>query len=530
VIRIKAAKECGCPSVDLVEGKMEGKALKDCFMDSFLRFKKKDAITFLRDGKVETELSYFELNQDSNRMANTFTKMGVEKGDRVILFLPKSLVFVISHLALQKIGAIAVPLNPGFKKPEMSYFINDANAKLALLGPEQEPMIKEIDSSLSNITINTQPKYQEIDFFRSSPDDIPHVEVKPDDPGLLIYTSGTTGKPKGAILTQRNLVHDARNIIKIWGITESDVLCHALPLFHVHGLCFALHTSLMAGTHVLMMDQFSPETVIAVLAKKEGQNVCTLFMAVPSMYSKMMAHLGEKILDFEHMRLWTSGSAPLLAKDFQRIKRIFGKEPVEREGMSETGMNFSNPVRGVRKPGSIGIPLPGLEVRIVDPATSQDVEPGQSGEIWLKGPGVTPGYWRKPDETAKAFIGGWFRSGDLGRIDEDGYYYLADRIKHIIISGGENISPKEIEGVINQLHDVVESSVVGIPDEKWGEKVVAALVTKSGSRLKPSDIQAHCKEHLHNWKCPKEFAFLEQLPKNTMGKVLKEEVKKFFQH
>jgi malonyl-CoA/methylmalonyl-CoA synthetase len=246
------------------------------------------------------------------------------------------------------------------------------------------------------------------------------------------------------------------------------------------------------------------------------------------MYGKLMDYLEGKNLDFQHMRLWTSGSAPLLIKDFERIKKLFGKEPVEREGMSETGMNFSNPVRGVRKPGSIGLPLPNLEVRIVDPETFVDVDPGQEGEIWLKGPAVTPGYWRKPEDTAKAFHEGWFRTGDLGRIDEEGYYYLTDRMKHIIISGGENISPKEVEVVINQVNGVVESSVVGIPDEKWGEKVVAAVVTKPGSSLKADDIKAYCKKHLHDWKCPKEIVFLKELAKNTMGKVLKEEIKKSF--
>jgi malonyl-CoA/methylmalonyl-CoA synthetase len=241
-----------------------------------------------------------------------------------------------------------------------------------------------------------------------------------------------------------------------------------------------------------------------------------------------MEYLGDERVDFDHMRLWTSGSAPLLPQDFERIYKTFGKEPVEREGMSETGMNFSNPLRDKRKPGSIGYPLPDLAVRIVNPDTGADVEPGQTGEIWLKGPAVTPGYWRKPEETAKTFVQDWFRTGDLGRIDEDGYYYLTDRIKHIIISGGENISPKEIEVVVNQLEDVVESSVVGIPDEKWGEKVVAAVVRKPASNIKSKEIRAHCKNHLHDWKCPKEVVFVKELPRNTMGKVLKEEVKNIF--
>ena len=509
---------------------MGGESLRDCFTDSSSIRGEKKAIGFLREGMIETEISYLELDQDSNRMANTFLDLGVKKGDRVILYLQKSLGFVVAYLALQKIGAIAVPLNPGFKKSEMVYLIKDTGPRLVLSGPEQEGLIKQIGPRLTTIVIHTERPYQDPDFFRSASDVITKVEIGPEDPGLIIYTSGTTGKPKGAILTQGNLVHNARNIIRIWEITEYDVLCHALPLFHVHGLCFALHTALMAGAHVIMLDRFSPEKAIEVLSKREGEYVCTLFMAVPSMHGRMMDYLGERSLDFGNIRLWTSGSAPLLVKDFERIKRVFGKEPVEREGMSETGMNFSNPVRGVRRPGSIGLPLPDLEVRIVDPETFLDVAPGQMGEIWLKGPSVTPGYWRKPEETARAFEKGWFRTGDLGRVDEDGYYYLTDRIKHIIISGGENISPKEVEVVIDQFEGVVESSVVGIPDEDWGEKVVAAVVTSPGTRVEAQEIQRFCKQHLHDWKCPKEIVFLKELPKNTMGKVLKEELKKFFKH
>jgi malonyl-CoA/methylmalonyl-CoA synthetase len=277
-----------------------------------------------------------------------------------------------------------------------------------------------------------------------------------------------------------------------------------------------------------MLDQFRPEIVLEVLDCKSQTDTCTLFMAVPAMYTKLMDTPASRNLDFDHMRLWTSGSAPLPVKEFERIKKVFGREPVEREGMSETGMNFSNPLKGQRKPGSIGVPLPGLEVRIVDPNTFAEVAAGQIGEIWLKSPAITPGYWRKPKETSETFVQGWFRTGDLGKIDEDGYYYLTDRIKHIIITGGENVSAKEVETVINTLQGVVESSVVGIPDEKWGEKVVAAVVPKPGYDLKPHQIQAVCKEHLHDWKCPKEILFAEEIPRNTMGKVLKDRVKEMF--
>ena len=507
---------------------MDSQSLRDCLAASFLKQEKRKAVTFLRDGEIESEISYLQLHQDSNRMARTFQDMGIEKTDRVILCIQKSVIFVVAHLALQKIGAICVPLNPGFKKLELDYLLQDADAKLILSEPDKAHLIKEIDSNLTTRIVDTQKSYEDIDFFRSAPEEFSRVEIEPHDPGLIIYTSGTTGKPKGAILTQENLVHDAENITNIWEIDETDVLCHALPLFHVHGLCFALHTSLLAGAHVIMLDQFSPETVVNVLEKKEGEYACTVFMAVPSMYGKLMDSLGGRKPDFAHMRLWTSGSAPLLPKDFKRVYETFGKEPVEREGMSETGMNFSNPLRGERKPGSIGFPLPDLAVRIVNPATGTDVAAGHTGEIWLKGPSVTPGYWRKPQETASAFEQGWFKTGDLGNRDKDGYYYLTDRIKHIIISGGENISPKEVEVVINQLEDVVESSVVGIADEKWGEKIVAAVVTKAGSNIKPEEIRAHCKNNLHDWKCPKEVVFVKALPKNTMGKILKEVVKNIF--
>jgi malonyl-CoA/methylmalonyl-CoA synthetase len=506
---------------------MTCQSLSDCFENTFLSRGEKTAVTFLRKGRRETEISYLQLDQDAARLANAFFALGVGKGDRVVFFFDKSLFFVAAHLAVQKLGAVSVPLNPGFKKSEMAYLLGDVQAALVLCGPSQEPMIREIDPEVKILVIDPQKPYQDLVFFRQFSEVFSQADINPDAPGVIIYTSGTTGKPKGAVLTQQNLLQDAKNIVQIWEITASDALCHALPLFHVHGLCFALHTSLIAGAHVVMLDAFSPEIVIPLLLEKKNL-VCTLFMAVPSMYAKMLDAVGGRTLDFEHIRLWTSGSAPLLVKDFERIKQTFGKEPVEREGMSETGMNFSNPLRGKKKPGSIGLPLPGLNARIVNPETFQDVKTGETGEIWLRGPAITPGYWRKAEETARTFVDGWFRTGDLGRIDDDGYYYLTDRLKHIIISGGENISPKEVESVINRFEGVLESSVIGLPDDQWGEKVAAAVVTKPGVKVKPEDIQQFCRHHLHNWKCPKEIRLVETLPRNTMGKVLKDELKNLF--
>ena len=505
---------------------MKNKSLNNFFLDNCLKHGNKTALTFFRGTSVETAISYSQLIQDSNSMAAIFIDIGVKKGDRVILYLDKSIIFIIAHIALQRLGAVTVPLNPGFKKNEMLYFIENTEAKLILNGIHNDKIIKMIDPTLNALTINTAIPYQDLNLFRPVSEIIIDSEAKPDDPGLIIYTSGTTGKPKGAVLTHRNLIYDALNIIKTWKISKSDVLCHALPIFHVHGLCFALHTSLIAGAHVLMLDIFSAENVINLLSKKEGCHVCSVFMAVPLMYVKMMENIKEKTHNFSHMRLWTSGSAPLPAKDFDRIKMLFGKEPLEREGMSETGINFSNPLEDYRKPGSVGLPMPGLEVRIVNLETLQDVSPGEEGEIWLKSPAIIHSYWQKPEETEKAFENGWFRTGDLGKIDKDGYYYLTDRCKHIIISGGENISPKEIEEVISLMDDVLESSVVGIPDKKWGEIVIAAVVVKSGTSLDAGTIQQFCKKHLHDWKSPKEIIFLKELPKNAMGKIVKKEIKK----
>ena len=263
----------------------------------------------------------------------------------------------------------------------MAYLLKDADPKLILGDPEKTEMLSRIAPNTRLLAVDTRKPYREVDFFRSAAPAGSAVDLDADDPGLIIYTSGTTGNPKGAVLTQRNLACDALNIIGTWEIAASDVLCHALPLFHVHGLCFALHTALLAGSGVVLLDRFKPDIVLDVLAGKDPEKACTVFMAVPAMYAKLMddPHAGRS--RYDRIRLWTSGSAPLLVKDFDRIRKTFGKEPVEREGMSETGMNFSNPLHGKRKPGSIGLPLPGLAVRIVDPVTFKDVPAGQVGTL-----------------------------------------------------------------------------------------------------------------------------------------------------
>jgi malonyl-CoA/methylmalonyl-CoA synthetase len=484
------------------KGEKKMVSIAELLTNSFEKHNKKTAISFLRGHEIEPQMTFSDLNLNSNKMANLLLKQGVKKSDTVVLIVDKSLVFIVVYIALQKIGAVCVPLNPGFKKSELTYLLHDATPSLVIINPDQAGMIKQIDSSLTCMEMDTKIPFQEMAFLKSGSVDLKKVNLDTNDPGLIIYTSGTTGDPKGAVLTQKNLVNDAKNIITIWEISDSDTLCHALPLFHVHGLCFALHTALISGAHVVLLDKFSPEIVIDILTENKKNLECSIFMGVPAMYSKLIDTLKNQTLCFDHMRLWTSGSAPLPVRDFQRIKQTFGKAPVEREGMSETGMNFSNPLHGEKKPGSIGLSLPGLKIRIVDPVTFLDKESGQTGELWLKADSITPDYWNKPEETARAFEQGWFKTGDLGRKNRDGYYYLTDRLKNIIITGGENVSPNEVETVINRLDEVVESSVVGIFDKKWGEKIVAAVVKTPASGDITSAVKAIYKEHLHDWKCP----------------------------
>ncbi|WP_300454954.1 AMP-binding protein [Desulfobacula sp.] len=508
---------------------MSNESISERFENIFKLFARKIALTFFRNGVIETQLTYDQLHHDMNLFSNFFSARGLEKGDRVILLLEKSVISVVAHLALLKTGLVGVPLNPGFKKNELKYLLKDAQAKMILVDPDKTERINAIDPHITLVEIPTHRPYAAINFFRSHGSSSPDSDISQSDAGLIVYTSGTTGHPKGAVLTHGNLVCDAENIISIWKISPTDVLCHALPLFHVHGLCFALNTALLSGSHVLMLDRFTPRTVLERLSSKNPATTCSIFMAVPAMYSKLLDFLGDQTIDVSHIRLWASGSAPLLEKEFDRITRKFGKNPVEREGMSETGMNFSNPLNGEKKPGSIGLPLPGVSVKIVSPETGRGVKSGETGEIRLKSSSITREYWQKPAETKAAFTDGWFKTGDLGRKDTDGYYYLTDRIKHLIITGGENVSAKEVETVILSVEGVKEASVVGIPDETWGERVVALIEKKTGSDLSASTIKCVCKQQLHDLKCPKEILFTDHIPKNTMGKVLKKQVKQYFQ-
>jgi malonyl-CoA/methylmalonyl-CoA synthetase len=346
----------------------------------------------------------------------------------------------------------------------------------------------------------------------------PAFEAEGSEPVCILYTSGTTGRPKGATLTDLNLAATVEALHEAWGLGSDDVLLHALPLFHVHGLFIAACGALRAGSSMILLPCFDVDVVLEHLPES------TVFMAVPTMYHRLVQ--SEKLRPglCSGMRLFTSGSAPLSAQDFADFHQCTGHTIVERYGMTETGITISNPLNRERKPACIGFPLPRVEARIVDRETATDVARGEVGEIWMRGPSVFQGYFGKAEQTAESFVDGWFLTGDLARQDEDGYFQIVGRARDMIISGGLNVYPAEIEQVLNAIDGVEESAVVGLPDPDLGERVTAAIVRKPASRVVEEAVIAAARQRLAPYKCPRGVVFVESLPRNAMGKVEKQQL------
>lgn len=464
--------------------------------------------------------TYGALDDTSAQYANALRELGVKPGDRVAVQVEKSVESIFLYLACLRLGAIYLPLNPAYTKSEMEYFLGDSTPRVIVAKPGSENLYPGFqiltlgtdgNGTLPNVT-KSQSKVCE-PVFRS-----------PHDIAAILYTSGTTGRSKGAMLSHENLTSNALTLVEAWKFSSSDTLLHALPLFHTHGLFVALSCVLLSGSRMIFQSKFDAALVLENLKK------CTVFMGVPTFYTRLLAHPELSSENTKQMRLFISGSAPLLAETHREFKERTGHEILERYGMTETTMLCSNPYEGKRVPGSVGLPLPGVEVRIAD-SEGRALPQGETGVIEVRGPNVFHGYWQMPEKTKQEFrADGFFITGDVGKIDEQGYVHILGRAKDLIISGGFNVYPKEIESVVDALPGVQESAAIGVPHPDFGEAVVVVATTKIP--LEEAIVIRHCKEHLANFKTPKRVIFVEDLPRNAMGKVqkniLREKLKSLF--
>lgn len=472
-------------------------------------------------------VTYEELHQLVGQTAAYLQNLGVQPGDRVALQLTKSLEFILLHLATVTLGAITLPLNLAYPPDEIEYFLSDSGAKLFFTLESAKEKNQSILARLPNlqecIFLNpTEPERFNSLVSNYQPLISSHLVSNPSDTAVIIYTSGTTGRPKGAEITHGNLISNLQSLRQAWGWTPDDVLLHVLPIFHVHGLFVALHGALHAGATTLLMREFDAKRTLEMLA--DGQ--CTVFMAVPTIHQRLLDMPDASQYDLSHVRLITSGSDRLPDEVFTGFQQTFGYTLLERYGMTETGMNCSNPLNGERRIGSVGLPLPGVEVRVVNPENEQPLPEGEIGEVQLRGPNIFKGYWKQPQKTAESFTAdGWFRTGDLGFLERDGYLTLCGRSKDLIISGGLNIYPPEVERVLAEHPSVAACAVIGCPDREWGERVTAVVVLNRGESVSAQDLIAFCRERLAPYKSPKSIVFRDDLPRNAMGKVQKAELR-----
>jgi len=496
--------------------------IAELFKQTALRLPDKVAIEF-----EEQRVTFKELQLQANKVANALHSIGIAKGDRVAHYLPNCLELVYSLMGNFRNGSIIVPMNISFKEQEIHHILHDSGAKAVITDMERLPTVKNIMSKLPDLKHiilvdgNAENTHNFNEITKKAPDKEPNAIIKDEDYSIIFYTSGTTGKPKGAALNQTNVTSNIKALAQAWKWAEDDVFVLTLPLYHIHGIGVALCGSLYVGNFTILRKKFVAEDVLETIQKRKA----TLFMGVPTMYFKLLEVEGLEKYDLSSMRLFVSGSAPLSRELFYKLKKAFGHEVLERAGMSESMMNFSNPYDGDRIPGSVGPCLPGVKVRITDKNYS-DVPVGTEGEILIKGPNVFSGYWNKPKYNKEVFKDGWFVTGDVGKTDEKNYVYIIGRSKDVIKSGGINIYPREIEDVIESMPQVKECAVVGIPDKEFGESVKAYVVLNPNAKLTGDEVIAYCKEKLASFKKPKFVGFLEQLPKNTMGKMLKEELRK----
>ncbi len=472
----------------------------------------------LEDGR---HYSYADVETVSARFAATLVEMGVVPGDRVAVQVEKSIEAFVLYLATVRAGGVFLPLNTAYTPAEIEYFLTDAAPRLFICDPAKAdvltPVATKAAARLETLGIWTPGAEDAGTFLAAVPEEATFETIHrtPDDLAAILYTSGTTGRSKGAMTTHENLFSNAVTLCDYWDFTSGDVLLHALPIFHVHGLFTSSNTVLAAGASMIWQHRFNADDAVARLPE------ATAMMGVPTFYTRLLDHPRFTRELTAHMRLFVSGSAPMLVETHERFQEVTGQTVLERYGMTETQMNTSNPYDGDRCPGTVGLPLPGVSVRIADPETGATTTQGDVGMIEVKGPNVFKGYWQMPEKTADEFRpDGYFITGDLGTIDDQGYISIVGRAKDLIISGGYNIYPKEIESLIDDLPGVTESAVIGTPHPDFGEGVIAVVI-RSDPALTEDTIMTGLTDQIARFKQPKKIVFTDALPRNTMGKVQK---------
>jgi malonyl-CoA/methylmalonyl-CoA synthetase len=469
-------------------------------------------------------VSFAALEALSGRYAASLADLGATAGQRVAVQVAKSPEAVALTLACLRAGAVLLPLNPAYQADELAYFLTDAEPAVMVCQPDRQAELNKVVAATGLgtriVTLGSDGDGSLPDMAAAADANFPTSARGGDDIAAILYSSGTTGRPKGVMLSHANLEANAVTLHRVWGWRKGDVLLHALPIFHTHGLFVAINCALLNGSTMIFLPRFEPEQVISLLPR------ATVFMGVPTFYTRLLASPNLTPEACASVRLFISGSAPLLEETFNGFHRRTGHTILERYGMTEGGMFTSNPLEGERKAGTVGPALPDVDLRI----TGEDggiLPAGEIGGIEVRGPNLFKGYWRLPEKTLAEFtVDGFFKTGDMGVIDEDGYVAIVGRAKDLIISGGFNVYPKEVEDVIDRLEGVVESAVVGMPHPDFGEAGLAVVVrAPGGPRLTEAALLAALKGKLANFKLPKRVAFAAELPRNAMGKVQKNELR-----
>ncbi len=470
--------------------------------------------------ETDTGLNYSwrDLERSTAMMANLLQSLDLPAGARIAVQVEKSVEAMMLYLATLRAGYVFLPLNTAYQSAEIEYFIGNAEPSVVVCSSKNFGWVSKIafKAGTQNVfTLDDDRTGSLLERAAHCSDRHEVVQRGADDLAAILYTSGTTGRSKGAMLSHGNMLSNALVLKDYWAWEPGDVLIHALPIFHVHGLFVAIHGALINGSKMIWLARFDPKLVVQKLPE------ATVFMGVPTLYVRLLAEPGLTREACRHMRLFVAGSAPLLIETFTEWQERTGHTILERYGMSETAMLTSNPYKGERRGGTVGFALPGVSLRVQDDA-GQPLPTGEIGGIQVKGPNVFKGYWRMPEKTKEEFTAdGYFKTGDVGKIDERGYITIVGRSKDLIISGGYNVYPAEIEGYINDMPGVAESAVIGVPHPDFGEVGVAIVIAKAGATLDAEQIIARLKAQLANFKIPKRCFIVGELPRNTMGKVQK---------